>query len=269
MKNHDFIQAAVNAAKEAGAVQTEFLGKAHDVEFKGEINIVTEVDKRCEKLIIDQLSARFPDHDFLAEEGGGQRKDSPYKWIIDPLDGTTNYAHGYPLFCVSIALEYKGEIVVGVVYDPNRGELFVAEKSAGATLNGSPISVSTVSEMNHALLATGFSYNIRTAKQNNLDHFKDFLSCAQAVRRDGVAAIDLCYVACGRYDGFWELNLFPWDVAAGFLMITEAGGQVSAFSGKPFDVYLKEIVSSNGRVHSEMCRVLQSPANTNTLRLHR
>ncbi len=256
MQKTDFVQVAVDAAKIAGAIQKAHLGRVTEIEYKGEINLVTEVDKKCEAAIIAHLAAHCPDHDVLAEEGGGSRKDSAYKWIIDPLDGTTNYAHGYPLFCVSIALEQNGEIVVGVVYDPNRDELFVAEQGAGARLNGAPIRVSTVPTLNTALLATGFAYNIRTAKQNNLDHFQDFLMTAQAVRRDGVAAIDLCYVAAGRYDGFWELNLFPWDVAAGFLMIREAGGAVSAFNGDPFAVYLKEILASNGQIHEEMSRVL-------------
>lgn len=262
MRNSDFIQVAIRAAKQAGAVQLASLGKIQEIKFKGEINLVTEIDKRCEEMIIAAISAGFPDHDILAEEGGGERKDSPYKWIIDPLDGTTNYAHAYPLFCVSIALEYKGEIVVGVVYDPNRDELFVAEKGAGASLNGKRISVSYTLGLAQALIATGFAYNVRTAESNNLDHFKDLLVRAQAVRRDGVAAIDLCYVACGRYDGFWELNLFPWDVAAGFLMIQEAGGRVSAFNGKPFDIYLKEIVATNGHFHDEICRILSKPINS-------
>ena len=260
-----FIDIAATAARQAGARQLANLGKVKEIEYKGEINLVTEVDKACEALIIDSMTSHFPDHDILAEEGGGERKDSAYKWIIDPLDGTTNYAHSYPLFCVSIALEYKGEIIIGVVYDPNRDEMFIAEKGAGATLNGNRIRVSSCDPLDRALLATGFAYNIRSAKINNINHFKDFLATAQAVRRDGVAAIDLCYVACGRYDGFWELNLFPWDVAAGFLMITEAGGKVSMFNEKAFEVYAKEIVASNGRLHREMCRILSRPTNTSNL----
>lgn len=261
MPNSNFTQVAIDAAKEAGAIQMASLGKVEHVQLKSEINLVTEIDKRCETQIIERIGGHFPDHDILAEEGGGERKNSVYKWIIDPLDGTTNYAHGYPLFCVSIALEYKGEIVVGVVYDPNRDELFVAEKQGGASLNGKKIAVSPVPTLAGSLLATGFAYNVRTARANNLDHFQNFLMRAQALRRDGVAAIDLCYVACGRYDGFWELNLFPWDVAAGSLIVNEAGGKASAFNGDPFDIYLKEIVASNGRLHGDMCRVLTDSAH--------
>jgi myo-inositol-1(or 4)-monophosphatase len=237
-------------------LQLEGLKREKQIEFKGSINLVTDVDKACEKAIVDILQGRFPEHDILAEEGSGRRKNSEYKWIIDPLDGTTNYAHGYRLFCVSIALEHKGEIVVGAVYEPNRDEMFTAEKSGGALLNGEKIQVSAVADLNHAMLATGFAYNVRETSNNNLDHFQKFLMKTQAIRRDGVAAIDLCYVAAGRYDGFWELNLFPWDVAAGYLMIQEAGGQVSDFRGKAFDVYSKEILASNARLHGAMQAVL-------------
>jgi len=248
----EFIQAAEEACRIAGALQLEGLKREKQIEFKGSINLVTDVDKACEKSIVEVLQGRFPEHDILAEEGSGRRKNSEYKWIIDPLDGTTNYAHGYRLFCVSIALEHKGEIVVGAVYEPNRDEMFLAEKGGGARLNGDKISVSSVGELNHAMLATGFAYNVRETSNNNLDHFQKFLLKSQAIRRDGVAAIDLCYVAAGRYDGFWELNLFPWDVAAGYLMIQEAGGKVSDFRGKAFDVYSKEILASNTRLHREM-----------------
>ena len=253
---NDFIQAAEEASRIAGALQLEGLRREKQIEFKGSINLVTDVDKACEKAIVEVLQGRFPEHDILAEEGSGRRKDSEYKWIIDPLDGTTNYAHGYRLFCVSIALEHKGEIVVGAVYEPNRDEMFLAEKGGGAALNGEKISVSRVADLNHAMLATGFAYNVRETSNNNLDHFQKFLMKAQAIRRDGVAAIDLCYVAAGRYDGFWELNLFPWDVAAGYLMIQEAGGKVSDFRGKAFDVYSKEILASNGQLHRALAGVL-------------
>jgi len=254
----EFVQSAEEACRLAGKLQLEGLKKARQIEFKGSINLVTDVDKACEKVIVDLLQGRFPHHDILAEEGSGRRKDSEYKWVIDPLDGTTNYAHGYRLFCISIALEYRGEIVVGAVYEPNRDEMFLAEKSAGASLNGEKIRVSEIAELNHAMLATGFAYNVREAKNNNLDHFEKMLMKAQAIRRDGVAAIDLCYIADGRYDGFWELNLFPWDVAAGLLMIQEAGGIVTDFRGKPFDIYSKEILASNARIHPEMVQVLSS-----------
>jgi myo-inositol-1(or 4)-monophosphatase len=253
---NDFIQAAEEACRIAGALQLEGLKREKQIEFKGSINLVTDVDKACEKAIVEVLQGRFPEHDILAEEGSGRRKDSEYKWIIDPLDGTTNYAHGYRLFCVSIALEHKGEIVAGAVYEPNRDEMFLAEKGGGAALNGEKISVSAVGDLNHAMLATGFAYNVRETSNNNLDHFEKFLMKSQAIRRDGVAAIDLCYVAAGRYDGFWELNLFPWDVAAGYLMIQEAGGKVSDFRGKGFEVYSKEILASNGKLHHAMTALL-------------
>ncbi|HKY64331.1 MAG TPA: inositol monophosphatase family protein [bacterium] len=252
----DFIVAAEAACRIAGKLQLEGLKRDKQIEFKGSINLVTDVDKACEKAIVEVLQGRFPEHDILAEEGSGRRKNSEYKWIIDPLDGTTNYAHGYRLFCVSIALEHKGEIVVGAVFEPNRDEMFLAEKGGGARLNGEKLAVSQVADLNHAMLATGFAYNVRETANNNLDHFQKFLMKSQAIRRDGVAAVDLCYVAAGRFDGFWELNLFPWDVAAGYLMIQEAGGKVSDFRGKAFDVYSKEILASNGRLHPAMSSLL-------------
>lgn len=251
-----FVQIAEQACRLAGQLQLEGLNKSRQVSYKGSINLVTDVDHLCEQAIVDLLQGTYPNHDILAEEGSGNRKDSEYKWVIDPLDGTTNYAHGYRLFCTSIALEYKGEIVLGAVYEPNRDEMFLAEKSGGARLNGQKIKVSSAEELEKAMLATGFAYNIRETANNNLDHFKDFIMKAQAIRRDGVAAVDLCYLAAGRYDGFWELNLFPWDVAAGLLMIQEAGGKVTNFSGKPFDIYSKEILASNGALHEAMLEVL-------------
>lgn len=255
--NQDFVQLAEQACREAGQIQLEGLNQTRQIEFKGAINLVTDIDKACENRIVEILQGRFPDHDILAEEGGGKRKDSEYKWIIDPLDGTTNYAHGYPLFCTSIALEHQGEIVVGAVFEPNRGEMFLAERGGGATLNGQRIHVSQTRELGQAMLATGFAYNVRDTAENNLNHFKKFLLQAQAIRRDGVAAVDLCYVASGRYDGFWELNLFPWDVAAGILCIEEAGGRVSDFRGRPFEIYLKEIAVSNAWLHDAMVALLK------------
>jgi myo-inositol-1(or 4)-monophosphatase len=252
----DFLQIAEAACRKSGAIQLEGMKKSLTIDFKGAINLVTDVDRACERAIVDLIQGTYPDHDLLAEEGTGQRKDSPYKWIVDPLDGTTNYTHGYRLFCTSIALEYKGEIVVAAVYEPNLGEMYLAEKNAGATLNGKTLQVSEIPALDKAMLCTGFAYNIRETANNNLNHFQNFLMKAQAVRRDGVAAVDLCFIAAGRYDGFWELNLFPWDVAAGFLILEEAGGMVSNFSGQPFDIYQKEILASNGKIHPEMVQVL-------------
>ena len=252
-----FLQLAIEVAKESGKLQLSHLGHIKQIEYKGETNLVTEVDRACEKRVVERIQKAYPDHDILAEEGGGKRTDSEYKWIIDPLDGTTNYAHGYPLFCTSIALEYKSEIIMGVVFEPNHNELFTAEKGGGSFLNGKRISVSREEKIGRGLLATGFAYDIKKNSHNTLDHFKNVLLSAQAVRRDGVAAVDLCYVACGRYDGFWEVNLFPWDVGAGYLMVKEAGGTVTDFSEKPFSVYAKEVLATNGQIHDQMVSMLK------------
>jgi len=252
-----YLDIAIELARESGRIQLEDLSKNHDIQYKGVINIVTEVDKKCETLITERLQKEFPKHDILAEEDSGRRIKSDYRWIIDPLDGTVNYAHGYPLFATSIALEYKGEVILGVVFEPNRNELFVAEKGCGATLNDRRIKVSETSELQKALLDTGFAYNIREGeKENNIKHFVNFLLKVQAVRRDGAAASDLCYVACGRFDGFWELYLKPWDIAAGQAIIKEAGGKVSTFNGDNLDIYGKEILVSNGKIHKQMINVL-------------
>lgn len=252
-----FLKVAREAALVAGEVQQARKNDLHHIEFKGEINLVTEVDHACETAIFSVLEKHFPDHQILSEEAGAKTKQSPYKWIIDPLDGTTNYAHGYPLYCVSIALEKDGEVIVGVIYEPNLKELFEVIRGAGATLNGEKIKVSETATLKRALLVTGFAYNVQEVADNNLGHFTNFILGSQAVRRDGVAAADLAYIACGRYDGFWELGLFPWDVAAGALMITEAGGQLSHFDGSPVNIYSKQIVASNGRIHQEMIQTLK------------
>jgi myo-inositol-1(or 4)-monophosphatase len=253
----DYIKIAEAACRLAGTIQMDGLDRVRRIEFKGAINLVTDIDHACEKAIVGLIQGTFPDHDILAEEGSGKRKDSEYKWVIDPLDGTTNYAHGYPLFCTSIALEHRGKVILGAVYDPNLDEMFLAEQGSGARLNGKNIRVSAVGQLDKSMLATGFAYNVRETADNNLNHFSKFLMKAQAIRRDGVAAIDLCYLAAGRYDGFWELNLFPWDVAAGSLMIQEAGGRTTDFRGKPFEIYSKEILASNGSLHDSMIQVLR------------
>lgn len=258
---NSFYQTAIRAAKEAGAYQKSKWNTSLEIEYKGDINLVTEVDRACEEKIIRIIQASFPDHDILAEEGSATRKDSVFKWIIDPLDGTTNFAHAYPLFCVSIALEVEGEIVGAVVYEPLREELFKAYKGCGAFLNDKSIHVSQKRKINDSMLATGFAYNIREARENNLDHFRNMLLKSQAVRRDGVAAIDLCYLACGRYDGFWELNLFPWDTAAGILIVKEAGGLVSRFDGSGYTVYEKDILASNSLIHDEMVETIKKGMN--------
>lgn len=248
---------AVKTIRQAGLCLKENLGKANKVEFKGAVDIVTEADKKSEALIISELQKNFPGHGILTEESAEIISASEYKWIIDPLDGTTNYAHGFPFFCVSIGFEASGKVVFGAVYDPILDELFTAEEGKGAELNGRPIKVSSVSSLDRSLLATGFPYDLRTAKENNLDHFSNFTLRAQAIRRAGSAALDLCYVASGRFDGFWEMRLRPWDVAAASLIVKEAGGEITDFSGGPFSIYGKECLASNGLIHNEMLDILR------------
>jgi len=256
MTKAELLSFAEAVAREAGALLRERFGTRLDVRHKGRINLVTEVDLLAEQCIRRQIQAHFPDHSILAEEEGLTETASAFRWIVDPLDGTTNYAHGYPFFSVAIAVEQHGEIIVGVVYDPLRNELFSAAKGQGAYCNGQPLHVSDVTSLEQALLVTGFPYNVKSSLQKNLDHFSAFLDVAQAIRRDGSAALDLAYVAAGRFDGFWELNLAPWDMAAGSLLVTEAGGQVTAFGGQAFSPYVPEIVASNGHIHAAMCQVL-------------
>src|SRR5919199_1174577 len=226
---------------------------------KGDIDLVTEADLASERLIVERVRSYHPRHAVLTEESGdvvalgGARSD--YKWIVDPLDGTTNYAHGYPVFCVSIALEHLGSVVVGVVYDPVRDELFAAERGEGATLNGRRIRVSDTDDLNRAMVCTGFPYDVRD-RGDFARHFANFIMHAQAIRRDGSAALDLANVACGRFDGFFEEGLRPWDVAAGVLLVEEAGGRVSHYNGQLFNVYPPPILVSNGLIHEQMMRVL-------------
>lgn len=248
---------AIRVAKDAGALLRDRVGTTIDISHKGSIDLVTDVDLASEKLIREAIATYYPRHEILAEEGGLTESKSEYRWIVDPLDGTTNYAHGYPMFCVSIALEQAGEVVAGVVYDPMREELFTAERGGGATLNNRPIRVSKIDDLTQSILSTGFPYDIKTSKLTNLDHWANFAMNAQALRRDGAAALDLCYVACGRYDGFWELNLSPWDTAAGTLIVTEAGGRVTDFVGGTFSNYKPEVVASNGLIHDRMIDVLK------------
>ena len=246
---------AQEAALEAGQMLLSHLRTNFQISKKGRINLVTEMDLKAEKLIVDRIRLDFPDHEILAEERGTQTGSGPCKWIIDPLDGTTNYAHGYQFFCVSIAVELEGQLAVGVVYDPVTKEFFSARKDAGATLNGQPIQVSTEDVLVDSLLSTGFSYR-KTEIQRNLELFDRIIFQCRAIRRDGSAALDLCYVACGRFDGFWELSLNCWDVAAGRLMVEEAGGCVTAFDGSPCTIYERELLASNGQIHAAMVEQL-------------
>jgi myo-inositol-1(or 4)-monophosphatase len=247
---------AISLAQEAGALLRDRLNTKFTVSHKGDINLVTEVDLASETLIRERIASRYPRHEVLGEESGLDARASPYRWVVDPLDGTTNYAHGYPMFCVSIALEYQGEVILGVVYDPTRDEMFTAEKGGGAALNRRPIQVSRRNDLMKSLLSTGFPYDIKTSQATNLDHWTNFAMNAQALRRDGAAALDLSYVACGRFDGFWELSLSAWDMAAGALIVREAGGQVTDFTGAEFSIYKPEVVASNGLIHERMIEVL-------------
>ncbi len=253
-----FKKTAITAAMEAGNFIKSRLGKVKKVSFKGEINLVTDVDKKAEAIIRKKIKTNFPGHLFLAEEGGEEGNESIYKWIVDPLDGTNNFAHTFPFFCVSIALEKNNRIILGVVYDPIRDELFLAQEKKGAFLNGRKIHSSNNKKLKTALLATGFSYNIKTITDDNVGHFVAFLKKSQGVRRPGAAALDVSYVACGRLDGFWELDLHPWDIAAAALIVREAGGQITNFAGCGFSHYKKDIVVSNGFIHKDMLRVLKN-----------
>jgi myo-inositol-1(or 4)-monophosphatase len=248
---------AIQLAREAGQLLRDHFGRVTEITHKSTtLDLVTEVDVLSEQYIKEKISTHYPKHQILAEESGYQEAESEYRWLIDPLDGTTNYAHGYPCFAVSIALEQSGEILLGVVYDPVHGELFAAERGGGATLNGRPIHVSPIAQLNDGLLVTGFPYNVRT-NPINLEYFARFMNKAQAVRRDGSAALDMCSIACGRFDGFWELGLKPWDMAAGKVIIEEAGGRVSRFDGGPVNIYEPEVLASNGLLHEQMRAVLR------------
>ncbi len=248
---------AILTARKAGLLLRKKLAQKRRVTYKGAVNLVTEMDWASEKVIVSTLNRRFPNHGFLAEEKAARKGVSPFRWIIDPLDGTTNYAHGFPIFCVSIALEKENELILGVVYDPMRQELFFAEKGKGARLNGKRILVSSTRQLSRSLLATGFPYDLRESPVNNFDHFKNFGLRVHAVRRTGAAALDLCYVAAGRFDGFWEMKLGPWDLAAGSLIIREAGGKVTDFSGKNLGLDGRHVLASNGKIHREMIALLK------------
>ena len=252
----------MQTARDAGYILASGLGRAR-VSNKGDIDLVTEADLASEKLIIERIRSHYPRHAILAEESGvsdgviNEEGKNEWKWIIDPLDGTTNYAHGYPCYCVSIGVELAGQIEIGVIYDPVRDEMFAAERGQGATLNERRICVSTVEDLNRAMVCTGFPYDVRK-RPRFARHFTNFTMQAQAVRRDGSAALDLAYVACGRFDGFWEDGLNPWDVAGGVILIEEAGGRVTDFLGATLDIYTPKVLASNGKVHEKMMRVLQT-----------
>jgi len=252
----NYLEVAEKTAREAGVVLLENLGKVKKIEFKAKNSLVTEVDKLSEEIIINNIKKSFPSHDIFAEESGRHSENSDYLWLIDPIDGTTNYAHAYPFFSISIALEVKGEVEIGLVYDPVKDEMFTAEAGKGAYLNGELIKVSKSDSIEHSHVCTGFMHEIEWMVEANIKHFGKFIRRARAVRRDGSAALDVCYVACGRFDGFWELGLNPWDTAAAVLILKEAGGQVTTFSGDEYSIYIKEILASNSIIHGQMMEIL-------------
>lgn len=253
----DFLDLAERAAVRAGELIRDSVNNVIRVEHKSAIDLVTAVDRQSEQLIVGLIRERYPSHSIVAEEETAISDTyTPYRWIVDPLDGTTNFVHGYPQFAVSIALVHAQEIAVGVVHDPMRGETFTAMRGGGARMNGDVMRASAVDELDKALLATGFPYDRRERADEYLALFKRFMCAAQGIRRAGAAALDLCYVASGRFDGFWERKLHAWDVAAGTLIVREAGGRVTDFRGGEFDIWGDEILCSNGRIHDEMVAVI-------------
>jgi myo-inositol-1(or 4)-monophosphatase len=257
MEWEESLKVAEEASRMAGEMLRRHIDSSREIVYKGAVNLVTNFDRRSQEVIFSHLSSRFPDHDFLAEEDLCEQRGSEFRWIIDPIDGTTNYAHNFPIFCVSIALEWKSNVVCGVIYDPMRGEMFSAISGKGSVMNGHRIQISATGDLDKSLLATGFPYDIRESEVNNIDHFVNFATRAQAIRRCGSAALDLCYVACGRFDGFWELKLSPWDVAAGVLIVKESGGRVSDFQGETASIYGKDLLASNGLIHEQMIQILK------------
>lgn len=256
---HDTLQKTQDIALQAGALLREAYHQPRDVRYKGDVNLVTQADEDAERLILAKLREAFPEHGILAEESGETDGASRYTWVVDPLDGTTNFTHGFPVFAVSLGLrDPDGEMVLGVVYDPLRDECFAGARGHGVTLNGQPMAVSGRDKLSQSLLATGFAYDRHTARDNNVASFSRFIRRAQGVRRAGAAALDLAYVACGRLDGFWERMLDCWDVAAGIVLVREAGGVATDYWGGEAFLYSGEyILASNGRIHEQMLEVLE------------
>ena len=252
----EFVPRIEAIAREAGALLLQYFHQKVKIEYKGDVDLVTVADRASEKLIVERLRAQWPGHDIVGEEGTRQESGAEYRWYIDPLDGTTNFAHGYPVFCVSMGLQRSGEMVAGVLYDPTRDELFAAEKARGAFLNGQPIRVSQTKRLCESLLATGFPSHKRH-KNPNIHFYHEITLHSHGVRRAGSAALDLANVASGRYDGFWEFNLNPWDTSAGTLLVTEAGGTVSRYDGSAWRLDSKETLASNGLIHEEMMRAFE------------
>jgi myo-inositol-1(or 4)-monophosphatase len=258
----ELLTVATDAVLRAGAIQRQRYGTDVEIEHKGSIDLVTEVDKACEATIVDAIRSRYPAHDIVAEESHFERRGSEYVWFVDPLDGTTNFAHGYPCFAASVAVARRGEVVAGAVYDAMREDLFTGERGAGAWHNGHRLRVSSASRLIDSLLITGFPYDIHTDTPTKLRRFVHIMGCARAIRRDGAAAIDLCYVAAGRADGFWEDALKPWDMLAGALMIEEAGGRVTRYDGSPLGLGPDEIAATNGALHGDLLQALSEGVST-------
>lgn len=258
-----YLQAAVEIAREAGVILREELAHTPEIAYKGEFDLVTQADRRSERLIVDKLQKYFPGHAVSAEEGTGADTNSEYRWHVDPLDGTTNFAHGYPFFCISMALARQGELLAGVVYNPIFEELFAATRGEGATLNGKKIRCSQIATLQKSLLCTGFP-NHKRLTNPNIHYYWDFTLRSHGVRRDGSAAMDLAYVAAGRFEGFWEFGLKPWDTAAGVLLVEEAGGKITDLEGRPYSLGGPTILASNGHVHDEMEKVASEIAERGT-----
>jgi myo-inositol-1(or 4)-monophosphatase len=259
-----FMDVGSRAAREAGRLIMSHFRTAFAISHKGATDLVTEVDVAAEKLIVSAIGKAFPSHTILAEESHPEAVRGQFTWVIDPLDGTVNYAHGYPVFAVSIGLEIAGELAWGAVYNPVLDEFFSARAGGGAFCNGAPIRVSPTPLLADSFLATGFPYDIRTSPVNNLDYFCEFAVRSRAIRRAGSAALDLCYVAAGRFDGFWELKLHAWDCAAGYLLVREAGGEVTNFSGGDGSIYVPECIASNGRIHEQMLMIFRTMPSLTT-----
>ena len=253
---------AIEIARGAGAILRQGLQVQRSIERKSaSIDVVTDIDLASERFIVDALQAHFPDHRIITEEAGDGAQNSTYCWVIDPLDGTTNYAHGFPMFCVSIALLIDNVPGLGVVYDPMRDECFVAERGQGAVVNDQPLQVSSIAELEEALVSTGFPYTRRTDPDNNLDEMRRVTLEVMGIRRAGSAALDLCYVAAGRLDGHWELGLKPWDTAAGALLVEEAGGVLSSWEGAAWNPFMPRLVATNGHIHQALLNLLQRPTH--------
>ena len=252
-----FVPQISEIAREAGALLMDFFRKRVAVEYKGDVDLVTVADRASEKLITERIRQRWPQHGIMGEEGTRSDLGNDYRWYVDPLDGTTNFAHSYPVFCISLALEYKGERIVGVIFDPTRDEMFTVERGGGAFVNDQRIQVSSVSNLAECLVATGFPSHKRH-KNPNIYFYHQITLKTHGVRRAGSAALDLASVAAGRFDGFWEFNLNPWDTAAGVLLVEEAGGRVTDFTGQPFQIASREVLASNGIVHPDLVREFQA-----------